>query len=282
MPGICDMEFLFPAVLYIVSFSSLIQSQQQSQSTCSYSIDQKGRKQVLCEQFRIDLGVSFNFNPNSFDLDTKVLIVTGSPSKPNQFNQTSNFNSTIFEEIHICYAPQWEIIGDDTFRLVSETLLVLNLTHNGLRSVNEGTFRNLSRLTHLHLDNNRIGFLPSSVFGYLTALRVLTLTKNLINNVEPRMGYQLGNLEVLDMSSNPIGSEILGGVEPTISQSFLTLFEDWPSLRILRLSDTGLKSLPWAVIQFRSPLLRELDFSGNQLENIGIGVTSTWTYGIIY
>ncbi|OQV24802.1 hypothetical protein BV898_01394 [Hypsibius exemplaris] len=62
-----------------------------------------------------------SFTPNNFDAETKVLILTGFPSKPTQFNDLLAFsspNSANFEEIEISFSPRWESIKNDTFRLV--------------------------------------------------------------------------------------------------------------------------------------------------------------------
>ena len=91
---------------------------------------------------------------------------------------------------------QMDIIGDRTFYYLSSTLQLLNLTHNNLRALSESNFRNLSRLTHLHVDFNRIETVHSAMFSYLTNLKVLTISNNLIRDVPQRMGLQLAKLEV--------------------------------------------------------------------------------------
>ncbi len=89
-----------------------------------------------------------------------------------------------------------DMIGDRTFYYVSNTLQLLNLTSNNLRSLSESNFRNLSRLTHLHVDYNRIEAVHSAVFSYLTNLKILTISNNLIRDIPQRMGLQLAKLEV--------------------------------------------------------------------------------------
>ena len=132
--------------------------------------------------------------------DTEVLIVTGSPNRPNSIRLDANmFANKKFKEIHLSYAQNLDYIGERTFQLVSSSLLVLNMTHNALRVVSENNFRNLTFLTHLHLDYNRIASVHSAMFSYLTNLKVLTLTNNLISDVPQRMGMQLGKLEVQGM-----------------------------------------------------------------------------------
>ncbi|OQV17745.1 hypothetical protein BV898_08202 [Hypsibius exemplaris] len=231
---------------------------------CICDIDERGRSRTRCENG--DVNIPANLDLNSLDQDTKVLIVSSrDPSRRNQFQLNGNmFANKRFEEIHLSNS-QLDFIGDSTFILVSNTLQVLNLAGNSLLMLNENNFRNLSKLTHLHLDHNRIQSVHSAMFSYLTGLKTLQITTNLISDVPQRMGLQLGKLEVLDMSSNPLGVPVIGDVKQTIPESF---FQDFTNLQVLGLANTSLDSLPWPAIQKFIPYLRELDMSGNRIESI--------------
>ncbi|OQV17747.1 putative TLR4 interactor with leucine rich repeats [Hypsibius exemplaris] len=234
-----DLSFLLPAVfLSLVCLTGVTRALCPRMCICD--IDERGRSRTRCENG--DVNIPANLDLNSLDQDTKVLIVSSKdPSRRNQFQLNGNmFANKRFEEIHLSNS-QLDFIGDRTFILVSNTLQVLNLTGNSLLMLNENNFRNLSKLTHLHLDHNRI------------------------HDVPQRMGLQLGKLEVLDMSSNPLGVPVIGDVKQTIPESF---FQDFTNLQVLGLANTSLDSLPWPAIQKFIPNLRELDMSGNRIESI--------------
>jgi Leucine-rich repeat (LRR) protein len=234
---------------------------------CTCDIDEFGRKRTRCETG--GLAIPGNVDLTQLDADVEVLIISGSKQNPNRFTvfDSTMFQNKRFKEIHISFS-NLETIGEKTFFPVANTLQVLNLTWNSLKVVSEGNFKNLSRLTHLHLDHNQIYTIYSAVFNFLGNLKVLTISDNAIADVPPRMALQLNKLEVLDLSSNPLGKPDSFG-KPTdangIPEAF---FGDLTSLRKLNLANTSTKSLPWDAIQRSILDLEDLDLSDNVIDEV--------------
>lgn len=162
---------------------------------CTCDIDIQGRKRTRCEGGGLSIPGSFDIG--QLDADVEIFIVSGLPGgQKNHFVLGPNtFQNRRFKEVHLSYSDM-EMMGARAFSGLESTLQVLNLTWNSLQMVTELNFKNLSRLTHLHLDHNRISTVYSAMFVFLERLKVLTLSDNRIRDVPPRMGLSLSNLEV--------------------------------------------------------------------------------------
>ena len=111
---------------------------------------------------------------------------------------------------------------------VSETLRYLNLSHNHIQHLDSTMFSGTLKLLSLSLAHNRLTILPDNIF----------------------MG--LSSLLTLDLSFNPI------------TANFKELFHYTQRLKVLRLSQTKLLSLPSLPL----PGLIHLDISSNRLRDL--------------
>ncbi|XP_055357697.1 SLIT and NTRK-like protein 5 [Paramacrobiotus metropolitanus] len=233
---------------------------------CICDIDEWGRKRTRCENGGIRIPGTVDIQ--NLDNDVEVLVISGSRQNPNFINlEPAMFLNKRFKEIHLTYSDL-ERLSSSPFHYVSNTLQVLNLTNNRLSFAVEQNFRNLSRLTHLHLDYNRIEPVFSAMFNFLSSLKVLTMSNNLIREIPPRMALQLSQLEVLDLSSNPLGERQPGAVNDNRQPIPDTIFQDMPNLRVLRVANASLDGLPWPAIQKSVTNLNEVDLSANRIKEI--------------
>lgn len=164
-------------------------------TVCSCDTDSLGRKRVRCD--RGDLSVPSNFKPENIDRDTLVLVISAPAGKTNNIVslKPDNFKGLLLQEVHIS-DTEIRSIGDRTFFYLSHTLKVLDLARNRILFLHENNFRNLSGLTHLHLDSNEITDVHSATFNYQRTLKVLTLSNNRITNIGSRLLLQQASLEV--------------------------------------------------------------------------------------
>ena len=165
-------------------------------SSCICDRDSNNRKRVRCDQGGLSIPSSFSFQ--SIDKDAEVLLITAPVGRPNTVSglEPNMFKDLQLRELHIVNS-QLDSIGHRTFYYLSSTLQVLNLANNNIMDVNENNFRNLSVLTHLHLDRNKIVHLHSAVFNYQRSLKVLTISNNRINDLGTR--FLLQELPVLEV-----------------------------------------------------------------------------------
>ncbi|GAU94764.1 hypothetical protein RvY_06483 [Ramazzottius varieornatus] len=218
-----------------------------------------GKKQVRCEAGGTTLSQKFISNS---DRDIAVLFISGSKDNLNTFNlSTAIFQSTSFEEVHLSFSSL-NYLPDSIFSPVSNTLRVLNLSSNNFQDIQKEVFLGLSRLTHLHLDGNILTSLTLSAFSYLSSLKVLTLSSNLISDVIQE-NAPLDNLEFLDLSFNLIGDPV--GPQSTLSQIFFT---NMPMLTVLNLTSNNVRSLPWEALDRHNRQLSELYLGYNKLQTI--------------
>jgi Leucine rich repeat len=193
---------LLHVVLVVVQFTQLALAACPSGCTCDR--DSSTRKRVRCD--RGDLVIPGTFSPQNIDKDTDVLYISAPAEKLNKINSLTPamFKDLKLQELHILNS-QLQSIGDRTFFYLSGTLRVLNLAQNSLVDINENNFRNLSGLTHLHLDHNRIIHIHSATFNYQRSLRVLTLSNNRIHDLGTRFLLQeFPSLEVCHLNHNKL------------------------------------------------------------------------------
>ncbi|XP_055338799.1 leucine-rich repeat-containing G-protein coupled receptor 4-like [Paramacrobiotus metropolitanus] len=236
-------------------------------SACSCDTDSRGRKRVRCDKGGLTIGPAFD--PQKLDKDTLILSISAPKGATNPITllNADHFKDLNLEEIHI-RNTDLQRIGDRTFFYLSHSLKVLDLTGNKLMFIHENNFRNLSQLTHLHLDYNQLTDVHSATFNYQKILQVLTLSNNQIANIGTRLLLDQQNLEVIDLSGNPIHDIIPGSQQGAIPE---LMFPDAPRLRRASLAQTGINSLPYHGIARACKRLEELDVSRNSFTTISPG-----------
>ena len=85
-------------------------------------------------------------------------------------------------------------------------LTSLNLQANRLHSLTPATFKGLGGLRQLNLANNNISLIESSTFEGLDKLEVLNLRKNYLGSLESKWFKTLTSLQELDIGDNNINS----------------------------------------------------------------------------
>ncbi|OQV17556.1 putative Insulin-like growth factor-binding protein complex acid labile subunit [Hypsibius exemplaris] len=255
--------------VFLLCLSVIRSSTADCPAKCACDRDVQNRKRIRC-----DTGGGLirdgTFIPELIDRDTEVLYISAPPGQPNRINQLTPamFQGLKLQELHILHS-QLRSIGARTFFYLSNTLKVLNLAHNQLMDISENNFRNLSGLTHLHLDYNRIVHLHSATFNYQRNLRVLTLSNNRIYDLGTRFLLQeVPTLEVVDLSSNPLGAPNFEGLPELIPG---LIFQDVPNLRRVSFANTSIDRLPYAAVARHCTRLEDLDVSHNKFTVIQPG-----------
>ena len=105
-------------------------------------------------------------------------------------------------ELHINYVPFQQISVSNLDNFIN--LTVLNLAHNGITTVQKGSFDHLLKLKVLNLEENRISALPDGIFSKLTNLRNLSLNGNKLKTLPSEIFNFLGKLENLYLQSNEL------------------------------------------------------------------------------
>ncbi|XP_023021961.2 uncharacterized protein [Leptinotarsa decemlineata] len=85
--------------------------------------------------------------------------------------------------------------------LINASIVKLNLSQNSIQ-LNQNTFLGLHNLTHLHLDNNKIGNISNTVFRDLKSLIFLDLSHNNISNFQYGTFDHVINMQYLNISYN--------------------------------------------------------------------------------
>lgn len=129
-------------------------------------------------------------------------------------------------------------------------LMVLNLSDNNLEGMLNSSAT--SSLTDISFASTA---LPSAPFRFLRNLTRLSLARNRLTRLVPRMFYRLDKLEFLDLSGNPLLE-----IEPED-------FKDLRPLRQLLLMGCQLSSLHSLIYQ-SLPNLEELDLRENRFETL--------------
>ncbi|XP_071784140.1 uncharacterized protein [Asterias amurensis] len=156
-----------------------------------------------------------------------------------------------------------DCVGIRTARLPSDLhshTRILLLSSNFITSINEEYFHELSDLSKLYLDGNRISRIPDFCFRHLEVLKILLLRNNKLVTISTYTFYGLVGLMELDLQGNRITSISNGA------------FDELEMLKVLRLNDNNLKaSVPPGVL-FGYPMsLIHLDISN-------VGMTSFQQY----
>ena len=136
----------------------------------------------------------------------------------------------------------------------------LDLSSEGIETLQAGDFSGLSSLTSLHLARNSLTSLPSEVFSGLSSLISLSLGYNSLTNLSPGVFSDLSSLTWLYLHRNrltSLPSEVFSGLS---------------SLEWLYLHSNSLTSLPPGVFSDLSSLTN-LNLSNNPLIRAGITIT---------
>ena len=93
----------------------------------------------------------------------------------------------------------------------------LDLSGQGITSLKEGDFLELSNLAMLDLSGNSLSTLSSGVFTGLTNLQTLNLSNSSIRSLPSGVFSELANLQILNLSSNPVlatlSSDVFTGLD---------------------------------------------------------------------
>lgn len=143
-----------------------------------------------------------------------------------------------------------ESVKEKTFRRFGNTLLVIDLSNNGIARVDKLAFHGLKELKILRMNSNGIKCLDSQVFRSLVALRELCLSNNQISDLSDELFANLKNLKFLFLNSNLI-AHISGDLVAKNSQ-----------LRMLLLSDNRIKTVSRAAKVHLSKI-EKLNFNDN-------------------
>ncbi|KAH9503897.1 hypothetical protein Btru_064098 [Bulinus truncatus] len=135
-----------------------------------------------------------------------VRIASLNMSKNNllQFNTASDSNYSLLTDLVVQFNSHLtEIIYKSAVNTPSQ-LTRLDLSHNSIRSIQDGSFRRHSNLKTLSLANNRLTNITSDMFEGLNNLKTLNLSKNLITHLDNNTFDVFESLESLDLSSNKL------------------------------------------------------------------------------
>ena len=170
-----------------------------------------------------------------------------------------------------------EKIRPKTFQHL-KSLLVLNLTFNKIKELDDDSFVGLDRLENLFLNKNKIASISSRTFSEMTKLTKIDLANNKLETLPEHLFDGLSSLLFLDLDSNKL-TDIPNNVFKDLktlkdlnlkNNELKTLQEDSLvglfKVFTLQLSNNLIEHLPDGV--FRDLFtLRILDFHGNNVTN---------------
>ncbi|XP_043199067.1 chaoptin-like, partial [Amphibalanus amphitrite] len=168
--------------------------------------------------------------------------------------------------------------GDDgfrgTFRGLSR-LETLSLDDNGLLYVPHEALRPLSALRTLSLEHNRIGVIARDTLSGIAGLRELSLAYNVIRELPVGTFEDFSRLQKLSLRGNQIpevSAEMVDGVNGTLQELDLGMNRiaklgklSLPKLRKLNVESNDIAEVEDDAFALL-PRLQELDISGNRLE----------------
>ncbi|XP_022789971.1 putative leucine-rich repeat-containing protein DDB_G0281931 isoform X5 [Stylophora pistillata] len=137
----------------------------------------------------------------------------------------------------------------------SSITILLDMSGNEIRRIQNADFAGLEELGILHLANNKIETIFNYTFKNLNNLHELDMSQNLISNIFYETLAGLNSLEELNLAENLLTS--------LDKNSFRNL--SW--LQILNLNRNYISQIDEGVFQ-KNSLLLELSLSGNELEHL--------------
>ena len=161
----------------------------------------------------------------------------------------------------------------------------LNLSGEGIGSLQSGDFEGLTGLVQLVLEDNDLTALPSDLLDGLSALESLNFKDNELSALPSGVFDDLGSLSALYLGGNRLSAvpaevisglnalEILGLADNQLGALGSNDFSGLGSLEVLFLGDNRLSSLPAGVFSGLSAL-QELWLGDNQLTSLPDGVFS--------
>ncbi|KAM8927795.1 LOW QUALITY PROTEIN: uncharacterized protein RCH25_008087 [Pelodytes ibericus] len=99
----------------------------------------------------------------------------------------------------------------------------LNISHNKIQTLYEGSFRRMPLMLQLRLDNNSLNNIEPGAFNNLGSLQVLNLSDNKISTLSPGVFRGLENLTYLFLNQNSLSKLHVGLFHPLSSLQFLNL-----------------------------------------------------------
>ncbi|KAM3598798.1 uncharacterized protein V6R79_022724 [Siganus canaliculatus] len=135
----------------------------------------------------------------------------------------------------------------------------LNLQNGQLVTLDPQAFKGLRSLAHIHLERNRLRALPGAIFQNTPNLASLSLQNNQLTRIEERLFVGLSHMWLLNLGRNSI----------TVLPE--TAFHDLHGLRELVLAGNRLPYLQPQLFQ-NLVELKELDLTGNHLKVIKANV----------
>ena len=111
----------------------------------------------------------------------------------------------------------------------SSALRMIDLSKNKIKTVTRGSFKFVTQLTKLLLDNNLLSRLPEALIETMPYLRYLSVSNNRIYSLEASelTSYADGGLRVLNMQSNRV-HVIEESLRPLLNQMFTFMFTGNP------------------------------------------------------
>ena len=134
-------------------------------------------------------------------------------------------------------------------------ITTLDLSGQGISSLQSGDFRGLSALHILLLSENQLTTLPADIFSGMAALEHLALWRNQLESLPENLFFGLSGLRFLNLSTNRLSSVPDG------------IFSDLSKLNVIGLGFNRFASLPANTFSGLS-LLTSLDLRSNELTNL--------------
>ncbi|CAF1036442.1 unnamed protein product [Rotaria sp. Silwood1] len=245
--------------LNILNHQNLILRKLTQLSLQSCSIKQINDIDIFVNLFpnleRLDLSENrleyFNIPLISSLKKLKIFIL--SKNKIRHLNIHSSLSSTTLNpsnsliELDLSYNGI-ETIDENIFELISSQLEILNLRNNELLTENHLTFLiHLKRLREFYLDYNRLESINQ--LNFPLNLKILSLKNNYLNQIDLSILTRLEYLEKLFLSSNKL------------TRLSLKIKHIFSSLEILELDRNYLSS----ILSLNAPKLKQLNLDGNYL-----------------
>ena len=171
---------------------------------------------------------------------------------------------------------QLEFIDKETFRRVNK-LEYLNLSNNRFTSFTKLMFHHLSGLNEIVLDNNDLGpdlrnsnLFDRSGFGLTDKIRKISISGINLKTVPDNFFVDAYDLRELDVSNNsltemfeiPFTLEYLDLSDNPITEIFSEDFTDLVALKILKLNNLQIHTVPESAFQYL-PALKTLELERN-------------------
>ena len=137
------------------------------------------------------------------------------------------------------------------------SLQILSMEGNRISAIEKDAFQGLSSLTQLRLTDNEISHLPNGVFEDLSSLTGLWLIRNELSTLPANIFSAATGLETLYLEENP-----------NLQTIDVDAFNGLGALTKLRLTDSGLISLPEDVFEPLGDSLTDLRLNGNNLTSL--------------